>query len=118
MQDATSAEGKTRLPRGFPVVLLHDLVESCQVGDRVEVTGAILQQAQAPLPSNGAPPRPRVLTARTVYNDPRSPRKPHHGPRPVCVCFQYQPHLCHSHPWNTVEPAWKTQRNLSLRNPP
>lgn len=53
VQDTESSEGRSKLPGGFPVVLLHDMVDSAQVGDVVEVTGVIRQQALGPLP-NGA----------------------------------------------------------------
>jgi DNA replicative helicase MCM subunit Mcm2 (Cdc46/Mcm family) len=35
-----------QMPHGFPVVLMHELADCCQVGDEVEVTGVIVQQAQ------------------------------------------------------------------------
>jgi DNA replicative helicase MCM subunit Mcm2 (Cdc46/Mcm family) len=35
-----------QMPRGFPVVLMHELAGCCQVGDEIEVTGIIVQQAQ------------------------------------------------------------------------
>lgn len=53
LQDKESSEGRSKLPQGFPVILLHDLVDGAQVGDSVEVTGVILQQVLGAVP-NGA----------------------------------------------------------------
>jgi hypothetical protein len=39
------------LARGFPVLLLHDLADCCQVGDIVEVTGMVVLQLQSSLGS-------------------------------------------------------------------
>lgn len=51
LQDTESSEGRSKLPGGFPVVLLHDMVDSAQVGDVVEVTGVIQQQTLGAIPN-------------------------------------------------------------------
>jgi DNA replicative helicase MCM subunit Mcm2 (Cdc46/Mcm family) len=42
------------LPKGFPVILMHDLADCCQVGEAVEVTGTLPLQLQGNVAS-GAP---------------------------------------------------------------
>jgi DNA replicative helicase MCM subunit Mcm2 (Cdc46/Mcm family) len=51
VQDIESSEGRSKLPGGFPVVLLHDLVDSAQVGDVIEVTGVIRQKSLGQTPN-------------------------------------------------------------------
>ena len=45
MQES-SGNAAAALPKGFPVILMHDLADCCQVGEGVEVTGTLLLQLQ------------------------------------------------------------------------
>ena len=46
-----SGNAAASLPKGFPVILMHDLADCCQVGEAVEVTGALLLQLQGSVAS-------------------------------------------------------------------
>ena len=46
VQENGGSAAAARLPKGFPIVLLHELADSCQVGDDVEVTGILQLQLQ------------------------------------------------------------------------
>lgn len=51
MQESGRTAAAAQLPKGLPVLLLHELADSCQVGDRVEVTGILLLQMQGAVSS-------------------------------------------------------------------
>ena len=51
MQEGNSSSNVGQQPKGFPVLLLHDLADCCRVGEVVEVTGVVLLQLQGALAS-------------------------------------------------------------------
>jgi hypothetical protein len=54
LQESSSSSAATQLPKGFPVILMHDAADSCHVGDSVEITGLLLLQLQGAV-SSGEP---------------------------------------------------------------
>jgi DNA replicative helicase MCM subunit Mcm2 (Cdc46/Mcm family) len=56
LQASSYNASAAQMPRGLPVVLMHELADCCQVGDEVEVTGVIVQQAQGALAPGAVSP--------------------------------------------------------------